>query len=250
MAKSPIDQFKIETIAPLGRIGNVDIAFTNSALFMVAAVAMSVGFLYFATNGRTLVPTRMQSIAEMIYSMVADMVRGNMGHEGMKFFPLVFSLFLFVLTCNILGMVPYFFTVTSQIIVTFMLALVVILTVVIVGFVKHGTHFFHLFVPSGVPGWLLPFLVVIEVISFLSRPISLSLRLFANMLGGHIALKVFAGFVVSLGGAGALGLIGAIGPLAMGVALTALEFLIAFLQAYVFALLASIYLNDALHPGH
>jgi F-type H+-transporting ATPase subunit a len=147
-------------------------------------------------------------------------------------------------------MVPYFFTVTSQIIVTFMLALVVILTVVVVGFIKHGTHFFHLFVPSGVPGWLLPFLVVIEVISFLSRPISLSLRLFANMLGGHIALKVFAGFVVSLGGAGALGLVGAIGPLAMGVALTTLEFLIAFLQAYVFALLASIYLNDALHPGH
>jgi F-type H+-transporting ATPase subunit a len=168
----------------------------------------------------------------------------------MKFFPLVFSLFMFVLTANMLGMIPGFFTVTSHIIVTFALALLVIGTVVVYGFIKHGTHFLGLFVPSGVPAWLLPFIVVIEVISFLSRPISLSLRLFANMLAGHIALKVFGGFVVSLGAAGVGYAILAPLPLLMAVALTALEFLVAFLQAYVFTVLTCIYLNDALHPGH
>ena len=168
----------------------------------------------------------------------------------MKFFPLVFSLFMFVLTANLLGMIPGFFTVTSHIIVTFALAMLVIGTVVIYGFMKHGTHFLGLFVPSGVPGWLLPFIVVIELISFLSRPISLSLRLFANMLAGHIALKVFAGFVVSLLAAGGALTILAPLPLLMAVALMALEFLVAALQAYVFTVLTCIYLNDALHPGH
>jgi len=168
----------------------------------------------------------------------------------MRFFPMVFSLFMFVLVANLIGMFPYFFTVTSHLIVTFALAMLVIGTVVVYGFWKHGLHFLNLFVPSGVPGILMPLVVMIEVISFLSRPISLSVRLFANMLAGHITLKVFAGFVVSLGGMGALGIGGAILPLAMTVALTGLEFLVAFLQAYVFAVLTCMYLNDALHPGH
>jgi F-type H+-transporting ATPase subunit a len=250
VAKSPIDQFKIEEIVRLGDIGNVKIAFTNSSLFMMVAVALIFAFLFLATRGRTLVPTRVQSLAELSYEFIAGTVRGAMGHDGMRFFPFIFALFSFVLVCNFLGMIPFFYTVTSQIIVTFALALLVILVVLVVGFAKHGLGFLNLFVPGGVPGFLVPFIVVIEVISFLSRPISLALRLFANMLGGHIALKVFAGFVVSLGGMGVVGWLGALGPLALGIFLTTLEFLIAFLQAYVFALLASIYLNDALHPGH
>jgi F-type H+-transporting ATPase subunit a len=196
------------------------------------------------------VPGRAQSVAEMLHDFVANTLVDAAGREGMKFFPLVFSLFMFVLTANMLGMIPGFFTVTSHVIVTFALALLVIGTVVVYGFMKHGTHFLGLFVPSGVPGWLLPFITVIEVISFLSRPISLALRLFANMLAGHIALKVFGGFVVALGSTGGILAILAPLPLIMAVALTALEFLVAFLQAYVFTVLTCIYLNDALHPGH
>jgi F-type H+-transporting ATPase subunit a len=177
------------------------------------------------------------------------MLKEGAGKQGMKFFPLVFSLFMFVLTANLLGMFPYFFTITSQIIVTFALAILVISTVLIYGFYKHGFHFLNVFVPSGVPGVLLPLVIVIEIISFLSRPISLSVRLFANMLAGHITLKVFAGFVVSLGALGTVGVGGAILPLLMTVALTGLEFLVAFLQAYVFAVLTCMYLNDAIHPG-
>lgn len=250
MAASPIDQFRIKPLVDLGNIGGVDIAFTNSAFFMVLTVALITSFFMLATRGRTLIPSRMQSLAEVTYEFVAGTLRQGAGNEGMKFFPLVFSLFMFVLTANLVGMVPLSFTVTSHVIVTFALALLVIGTVVIYGLLKHGLHFLHLFVPSGVPGLLLPFIVVIEVISFLSRPISLSLRLFANMLAGHIALKVFAGFVVALSGIGVVGALGAVLPLGMIVALTAFEFLVAFLQAYVFTVLTCIYLNDALHPGH
>lgn len=246
----PIHQFQIIDIVHLGAPGGVNISFTNSAAFMFGIVALVFFFLTYATRGRTLVPGRLQSLAEMSYEFVANTVRGSAGNEGMKFFPLVFSLFIFVLTANFVGMVPYSFTVTSHIIVTAALALVVILTVIIYGFVRHGTHFLHLFVPSGVPAFLLPFMVVIELISFLSRPISLSLRLFANMLAGHIAMKVFAGFIVMMTASGVVGWFGAVLPLAMVVALTALEFLVAALQAYVFAVLTCIYLNDALHPGH
>jgi F-type H+-transporting ATPase subunit a len=247
----PIKQFVIQPILSFGKIGGVDIAFTNSALFMFAAVGIIVGFMMMATSGRTLVPGRGQSLAEMWYGFIAGLVRDAMGSEGMRFFPLVFCLFSFVLICNLLGMIPYFFTVTSQIIVTFALAMLVITTVVVAGVMKHGIHWFGRFVPHGVPAPLLILLVPIEVISFLSRPLSLSLRLFANMLGGHIALKVFAYFVVILSSSlGAVGVLAAVGPFAMGIALTALEFLIAFLQALVFALLASIYLNDALHLEH
>jgi F-type H+-transporting ATPase subunit a len=186
----------------------------------------------------------------MSYEFIANMLRDAAGSHGMKFFPLVFSLFMFVLVANLWGMFPYFFTVTSHIIVTFALALLVIGTVIIYGFLKHGFGFLKLCVPQGVPGILVPLVVAIEVISFLSRPISLSVRLFANMLAGHITLKVFAGFVTSLSAMGAVGVIGSVLPLAMTVALTALEFLVAFLQAYVFAVLTCMYLNDALHPGH
>jgi F-type H+-transporting ATPase subunit a len=240
---SPIEQFEIKPIIPV-------LNFTNSSLFMVGTVAVIVGGLMLATRRRAVVPGRAQSVAEALHDFVAGTLRDATGPEGMRFFPLVFSLFMFVLTANLLGMIPGFFTVTSHIIVTFALAILVIGTVVIYGFIKHGTHFFGLFVPSGVPIWLLPFIVVIEVISFLSRPISLSLRLFANMLAGHIALKVFGGFVVSLGAAGVGYAILAPLPLLMAVALTALEFLVAGLQAYVFTVLTCIYLNDALHPGH
>jgi F-type H+-transporting ATPase subunit a len=240
---SPIEQFEIKPIVPV-------INFTNASLFMIGAAAVIVGGLLFATRHRAVVPGRAQAVAEILHDFVAGTLRDAAGQEGMKFFPLVFSLFMFVFTANMLGMIPGFFTVTSHIIVTFALAILVIGTVVVYGFVKHGTHFLGLFVPSGVPGWLLPFIVVIEVISFISRPISLSLRLFANMLAGHIALKVFGGFVVSLGAAGVGYAILAPLPLLMAVALTALEFLVAALQAYVFTVLTCIYLNDALHPGH
>ena len=246
----PVHQFAVYDIVHFGSVGGVDLAFTNSALFMFVTVASIAAFLILATGGRGLVPGRMQSMAEMSYEFIANMLRETAGPEGMRFFPLVFSLFMFVLFANLFGMVPYFFTVTSHIIVTFALALLVIVTVLVYGFYKNGLHFFHLFVPDGVPGYLLPLVVLIEVISFLSRPISLSVRLFANMLAGHITLKVFAGFVFSLGTLGAVGIGGAVLPFLMTVALTALEFLVAFLQAYVFAILTCMYLNDALHPSH
>jgi F-type H+-transporting ATPase subunit a len=246
---SPIAQFEIKPLITLGQIGNSPIAFTNSALFMAITVTLIVGFLVLATRSRSLVPSRWQSLAELSYEFVADTVRQSAGHEGMKFFPLVFSLFMFVLVANLLGMIPGSFTVMSHIIVTFALAMVVFLTLVIYGFAKHGSHFLGLFVPSGVPGYVLPLVVAIEVISFLSRPISLSVRLFANMLAGHIALKIFAGFVASLLAAGFWSILSPL-PLALTVGLTALEFLVAFLQAYVFTILTCIYLNDALHPGH
>jgi F-type H+-transporting ATPase subunit a len=248
VANDPTHQFQISKIVPI-EIGGMDFSFTNASLFMVATVACAAGFLYFATSQRGLIPGRAQSVAEMSYEFIAGMLREGAGNAGMKFFPLVFTLFMFVLTANMLGMFPYFFTVTSQIIVTFALALLVIGTVVVYGFYKHGLHFLGVFVPSGVPGVLLPLVVAIEIISFLSRPISLSVRLFANMLAGHITLKVFSGFVASLGALGALGVGGAILPLIMTVALTGLEFLVAFLQAYVFAVLTCMYLNDAVHPG-
>lgn len=217
---------------------------------MVATVAAAGGFLFLTTANRGLVPGRMQSISEMSYEFIANMLREGAGTQGMRFFPLVFSLFMFVLVANLMGMVPYFFTVTSHIIVTFALAMLVIGTVIVYGFMKHGVGFLKLFVPHGVPPLIVPLVSAIEVISFLSRPISLSVRLFANMLAGHITLKVFAGFVTSMSALGALGVVGSILPLLMTIALTGLEFLVSFLQAYVFAVLTCMYLNDALHPGH
>lgn len=249
MANDPISQFKLHNIVPL-EIGGYDISFTNSALFMVATVGVSAAFLILTTSGRGLIPNRLQSISELCYEFVADLLRQSAGSEGMKFFPLVFSLFVFILVANLFGMFPYFFTVTSHIIVTAALALLVIGTVIFYGFWKNGLGFLKLFVPSGVPGVLMPLIVAIEVMSFISRPISLSVRLFANMLAGHITLKVFAGFIIMLSGLGIGGVFASILPLAFTVALTALEFLVAFLQAYVFAILTCMYLNDAIHPSH
>jgi len=248
-AEGPIHQFNIQRIVPI-EVGGIDLSFTNSALFMLLTVLGASAFLILSTRRRALVPSRWQSAGELTYEFVANTLRESAGEKGMMFFPFVFSLFMFILIANLWGMFPYFFTVTSHIVITATMAIAVILTVVVYGLWKHKLHFFRLFVPSGVPKVLLPFIVMIEVLSFISRPISLSIRLFANMLAGHITLKVFAGFVLLLGSAGFVGILGAILPLLATVALTALEFLVAALQAYVFAILTSLYLNDALHPGH
>ncbi|MEM8985299.1 MAG: F0F1 ATP synthase subunit A [Pseudomonadota bacterium] len=252
MANDPIKQFKVEKLVELTLPGTaVDISFTNVALFMALSAISATALLTLSMQGRALVPGRVQSVAELLYEFVANsIVRPSLGSDGQRFFPFVFTLFLFILFGNMLGMVPYFFTFTSQIIVTFALAMLVISIVLIYGFMKNGLGFLKLFVPSGVPAAVLWLVVIIEVFSFISRPVSLGVRLFANMLAGHITLKVFSGFISTMAGAGALGVIGAILPLGMTVAITALEFLVAFLQAYVFAILTCIYLNDAVHPGH
>lgn len=245
----PIHQFDLERLFKLNVLG-YDASFTNSSLYMVIVVAAVVGFLIYAMQGRSLVPTRIQSLAEMSYEFVAGMIRDSMGEEGMKFFPLIFTLFMFIFAANMIGLIPGAFTVTSHIVVTAALALVVFVTVIIAGFAKNGFGFLKLFVPDGVPIYVLPLVSAIEVISFFSRPVSHSLRLFANMLAGHITLKVFAGFIVMLIGAtGAVKLLAPL-PLVAVVGITALEFLVAFLQAYVFTMLTCMYLNDALHPGH
>jgi F-type H+-transporting ATPase subunit a len=246
----PIHQFQIKNLITFGHIGGAEIAFTNSALFMLIALALIAALTIGATSSRALVPGRMQSVAEMSYEFVADTLRSTAGSEGMKFFPLVFSLFMFILAVNVIGLIPYTFTVTSHIIITASLALLVFTIVIAYGVWKNGLHFFKLFAPSGIPIYLMPLIVLIEVLSFLSRPLSHSLRLFANMLAGHITLKVFAGFITMLGAFGFFGWLGALVPFALVVAVTALEFLVAFLQAYVFAILTCIYLNDAIHPGH
>ena len=251
MTVDPIHQFQIINLFPVAKIGNFEITFTNSAAFMMLAVVGLTVFLVGATARRSLVPSRLQSAAELSYEFVASTIRSTAGAEGMKFFPFVFSIFMFVLTLNMLGLIPYAFTVTSHIIITAALAITVFLTVLIYGLWRHGLHFFNLFVPKGVPVYILPLIVAIEILSFVSRPISHSVRLFANMLAGHITLKVFAGFIILLGGSlGAIGWAGSMLPFAMVVVLFALETLVAFLQAYVFAILTCIYLNDAIHPGH
>jgi F-type H+-transporting ATPase subunit a len=248
MKIDPIHQFNIEPLFTIGHIGNQTIAFTNSSAYMFISVAL-ISLLMIGA-GRQLVPSRFQSMAEISYEFVANTVRSSAGSEGMKFFPLVFSLFMFIMVSNMIGIIPYTFTVASHIIVTASLALLVFFTVLVYGFYKNGLKFFKLFVPSGIPIVILPLVVMIEVISFLSRPISHSVRLFANMLAGHITLKVFASFVTMLGAMGFVGWVGAILPLGLTVALTALELLVAFLQAYVFTILTCIYINDAIHPGH
>ena len=246
----PIHQFEIKNFFPIVRIGGVEIAFTNSALFMLIGLTLILLLMLGATRSRALVPGRLQAAAEMSYEFVADTLRSTTGTEGMKFFPLVFSIFMFILVLNLMGIIPYTFTVTSHIIITIAFALLVFFTVVIYGFWLHGLRFLKLFVPKGVPIYILPLVTAIEVLSFFSRPVSHSVRLFANMLAGHITLKVFGGFVVMLGAWGVLGWLGAALPLALTTALTALELLVALLQAYVFAILTCIYLSDALHPGH
>jgi F-type H+-transporting ATPase subunit a len=250
MQINPVEQFEIHNMMPLMVMGGHQISVTNAALFMLVIVFAVSALMIGASAPRAIVPGRLQSVAEMSYEFVANTVRSSAGNEGMRFFPFVFTLFMFVLFANLIGLIPYSFTVTSQLIVTAALALTVFLIVVGYGFWMHGLHFLKLFVPSGVPVYILPAIVVIEVLSFLSRPVSHSVRLFANMLAGHITLQVFAGFIIMLAGFGILGWFGAVLPFIMVVLLSALELLVAFLQAYVFAILTCIYLNDAIHPGH
>lgn len=246
---NPIEQFSISPLVSI-QIAGHDFSFTNSSLYMLLAVAITCILMVIGANGGVGVPGRLQSLAEMLYEFVAGMVRSAAGDHGMAFFPLVFCIFMFIIVCNIVGLVPHSFSVTSHIIVTVSLALLVFFTVIIVGLLKHGLHFFKLFVPSGVPMYILPLVVAIEIISFFTRPLSHSVRLFANMLAGHIVINVFGGFVVMLLAAGAATKILAVLPFAMTVGLEALEVLVALLQAYVFAMLTCMYLNDALHPGH
>jgi len=236
----PMHQFEIKRLLDIN-IAGYDISFTNSALFMLIAVFLISFTTIFSVRKNSIIPSRMQSIVEMSYEFVADMVRQNVGSQGKNYFPFIFTIFMFVLFMNMLGMIPYGFTVTSHIAVTFALAMLIFIGVTVIGFAKHGLGFFGFFVPKGVPVFMLPLLVVIEVISYFTRPISLSVRLFANMMAGHTMLKVFSGFVILMG------FLGGWLPLAVMVAFTGLEILIAFLQAYVFAILTCIYLNDALH---
>ncbi len=236
---SPIEQFEIRKILNID-LGFADASFTNSGLFMVAAVLLATLFVVLSTREQALIPGRWQSMAEVAYEFVANMIRTNVGSEGRKYFPFIFSLFMFILFGNMLGLIPYGFTFTSHLAVTLGMALVVFIGTTIIGFAKHGLHFLSFFLPHGTPWFIAPILVPIEVLSYFTRPISLSLRLFANMTAGHTLLKVFAGFVAALGIAGVV-------PLAAVIGLTGLELLVAFLQAYVFAVLSCIYLNDALH---
>jgi F-type H+-transporting ATPase subunit a len=251
MTIDPIHQFHIINLFKIGQIGDHAIYFTNSSAFMLLAVVLISALMIGGSAPGQLVPGRFQSMAEITYEFVASTLRSTAGAEGMKFFPLIFSLFMFICVSNLVGVIPYAFTLSSHIIVTATLALLVFFIVLIYGFYKNGLKFFKIFVPSGIPIFILPLVVFIEVFSFFLRPVSHSVRLFANMLAGHIALKVFAGFVALLGvSLGALGWVGGLLPLALTVAIYALEILVAFLQAYVFAILTCIYLNDALHPGH
>ena len=236
---NPIQQFEIHAIVPI-QIGSLDLSFTNSSLWMVIAAVLSTVLLTLSMRGRALVPGRWQSVAEMLYLVVANMVRDNVGSEGRKYFPFIFTLFMFLLIGNVQGMIPGSFTFTSHLIVNFALASVIFVAVTVIGIVRHGAHFLRLFFPEGAPLWTAVILVPIELVSYLSRPISLSVRLFANMLVGHTLLKVMAGFVLLMGIFGVV-------PLAVLVGITALEFLVAILQAYVFTILTCIYLHDAIH---
>jgi F-type H+-transporting ATPase subunit a len=248
----PLEQFVVKPLIPL-QLGPYDISFTNSSFMMVTAVVISALLFTLAVKPGALIPSRLQVVSESLYEFVASMVKEQIGPEGRRYFPFVFSLFMLILFGNLLGMVPLgdlSFTFTSHIIVTFALALVVFLMVTILGFVRHGVHFLSIFVPGGSPVWLWPIIIPIEVLSYLSRPISLSMRLFANMLAGHITLKVIAGFSVMMVGAGALGAVGSIVPLVINVALTGFEFMVAVLQAYIFTILTCIYLKDTVELHH
>ena len=244
MATNPMHQFEVYKIGPEISFGGINLSFTNASLFMVISSILILIFLFLGTKKKSLVPSKIQFVTEASYTFVAKMINDTAGSSAKSFFPFIFTLFMFVLFANMVGMLPYSFTVTSHIIVTFVLAAIVFIGVTILGFIKHGFKYLQLFVPKGVPLILLPLIVIIEIISYLSRPVSLSVRLFANMMAGHTMLKVFGGFVISLG------LLGGWLPLGFSVALTGLEILVAFLQAYVFAILTCIYLNDALNLHH
>ena len=244
MATNPMQQFEVHKIGPEIKIAGVDLSFTNASLFMVLSALAICLVLFLGTKEKRHIPSKMQLISELFYNFIAKMISDTAGSKAKPYFPFIFSLFMFVLFCNMLGMLPYSFTVTSHIIVTLLMAIFIFIAVTVIGFIKHGFGYLKLFVPSGVPIVLLPLITVIEIISYLSRPVSLSVRLFANMMAGHTMLKVFGGFVISLG------VVGGWLPLSFSVALTGLEILVAFLQAYVFAILTCIYLNDALNLHH
>ena len=246
---NPIHQFEITPLVPLS-LGSLDISFTNSSLWMAIAIVVSTTFLSIATSRKALVPGRLQMAAEMLYEFIANMIRENIGQGGRKYFPLVFTLFIVVLFGNVLGLLPYSFTYTSHLVVTAALALIIFFSVLVIGFIQHGTHFFSLFVPPGLPWWLMPLVVPIEVLSFFVRPVTLSVRLFANMIAGHIMLKVFAGFSMGMVAMGAGGLALGILPMAFNAILIAFELLVALLQAYVFAILSCIYLRDTVEIDH
>jgi F-type H+-transporting ATPase subunit a len=239
MSANPLEQFKIKEIIPLD-IAGYNISFTNSSLMMVIVVGLIYLFFKFGLRASSLIPSRMQSFVEVAYEFIAGMVKDNVGDEGKKYFPFVFSLFLFILGCNLVGMLPFAFTATSHIALTFALALFSFIVVNIVGFARHGLHYLHLFVPKGVPPLSLILITPIELISYLMRPISLAIRLAASMTAGHIVMKIFAGFVIMLGALGVL-------PLLFSVALVGLELLVAFIQAFIFSILICIYLNDAVN---
>tara|TARA_B100001057_G_scaffold143827_1_gene143575 strand:+ start:3780 stop:4514 length:735 start_codon:yes stop_codon:yes gene_type:complete len=244
MAANPMHQFQVYRLGPEIKLGNLDFSFTNASLFMLISALSICIFLYFGSNQKRIIPGRLQLIAELFYNFIAKMISDTAGSKAKPYFPFIFTLFMFVLLCNMVGMLPYSFTVTSHIIVTLVMALFIFIAVTVIGFIKHGLKYLSIFVPKGVPVILLPLITIIEIISYLSRPVSLSVRLFANMMAGHTMLKVFGSFVISLG------LLGGWLPLSFSVALTGLEILVAFLQAYVFAILTCIYLNDALNLHH
>ena len=244
MATNPMYQFQVHRIGPEIKIAGIDLSFTNASLFMLISIVTICGLFFLGTKKKEIIPSKLQLISEMVYNFIAKMISDTAGSKAKPYFPFIFTLFMFVLFCNMLGMLPYSFTVTSHIIVTLLMATFIFIAVTVIGFLKHGFGYLKLFVPSGVPVVLLPLIVVIEIISYLSRPISLSVRLFANMMAGHTMMKVFGGFVISLG------IVGGWLPLSFSVALTGLEILVAFLQAYVFAILTCIYLNDALNLHH
>ncbi|MEJ0061618.1 MAG: F0F1 ATP synthase subunit A [Alphaproteobacteria bacterium] len=255
-AHSPLQQFEIKTLIPLPHVAGMDLSFTNAALFMFIAVAVSAGLILIGMKPKAVVPGRLQMLVESLHDMISNMVEQTAGHKSKPYFPFVFSLFVFIMFANMLGMIPYGFTPTSHIIVTFALAILVFLAVTVTGFVRHGFHFFSLFIPKGAPWWLAPFLFVVELISFCVRPLSLSVRLFANMMAGGILLKVFAGMIATMAIAGLFGEEGhspsimqlALAPLpfVLTVMLTGFKLFVAAIQAYIFSILTSVYLHDAL----
>ncbi|MGH1398317.1 MAG: F0F1 ATP synthase subunit A [Alphaproteobacteria bacterium] len=246
---NPVKQFVIEEKIAFDA-GGIDLSFTNSALWMVFGVVLSTMFLSIAMRKRELVPGRMQVFAELLYEFVAKMVRDNVGAKGRKYFPFVFTVFVFVLMGNILGLLPYSFTYTSHLAVTGALALGVFFMVIIFGLINHGAKFFSIFIPSGVPWWILPIIIPIELISFFVRPITLSVRLFANMMAGHIMLKIIAGFAVGAAGMASWGFLVGFAPAFIGTLMLLFELLVAFIQAYVFAILACVYLKDSVDLHH
>lgn len=245
----PMHQFKIATLIPF-HVGGVDLSFTNSSLWMLIGAILSIVGLTIASERKAMIPGRIQVAGESLYNFVEDLISDNIGGGAKQYFPLVFTLFVMVLMGNFLGMIPYSFTYTSHLAVTAALALMVFFTVLVIGIARHGTHFFSLFVPPGVPGWLIWLVVLIEIVSFISRPITLSVRLFANMVAGHVLMKVIAGFAIMFATAGGFAWLGTLLPVAFNIVMIGFEFFIAFIQAYVFAVLTCIYLKDTMHIDH